>query len=186
MPLISPEPDDIEAWTDIALEQNQNIIATKYNLEAARQEIKIQKAGHLPTLDLAASKRYDKTGGRFGDTQIHTDSIGLDLNVPLYEGGLVNSRTREAQYRYNQTMEQLEQQYRTAQRETRTAYRGVISGISQVKALKQALISTETALQAKRDYARSRYDYLLNSLRLKGAAGTLSPDDLLQINSWLQ
>jgi len=210
MPLVSPEPDEIDVWTKISLEQNLGIIAAKENLETARQEINIQKAGHLPTLDLVARKRYDTSGGRFGDIQIHTDSIGLEVNVPLYQGGLVNSRTREAQERFNQAMEQLQQQYRSAQRTTREAYLGVISGISQVKALKQALISTETALQAttagfdvgtrtavdvvvseratlqaKRDYARARYDYILNTIRLKKAAGTLSPEDLRLINSWL-
>jgi outer membrane protein len=211
MPLIAPEPADIDAWTEIAHEQNLGITSAQQNLETARQEIKIQNAGHFPTLDLVASKRYDTSGGRFGATQIHDDAIGLELNVPLYEGGLVNSETREARQRYEQALEQLEQQYRGAQRQTREAYLGVISGISQVKALNQALISTETALQAttagfelgtrtavdvvaaeratlqaKRDYARARYDYLLNILKLKLAAGTLSPDDLRQINSWLE
>jgi len=211
MPLVSPEPDEIDAWTKISLEQNLSIIAAKENLKTARQEINIQRAGHFPTLDLVASKRYDNSGGRFGLTQLHSDSIGLELNVPLYQGGLVNSRTREAQERFNQAMEQLEQQHRSAQRSTREAYNGVISGISQVKAFKQALISTEAALQAttagfevgtrtavdvvaseratlqaKRDYARARYDYILHTIQLKKAAGTLSPDDLNQINSWLE
>jgi len=211
MPLIAPEPEDIDTWTAIALEQNLAIASAKESLETARQDIRIQTAGHLPTLDIVASRRYDASGGRFGATKIHDDAIGLELNIPLYEGGLVNSLTREARQRYEQALEQLEQQHRAAQRQTREAYLGVISGISQVQALKQALVSTETALQAttagfelgtrtavdvvaaeratleaKRDYARARYDYLLNLLRLKQAAGTLSPDDLKQINSWLE
>ncbi len=211
MPLVNPEPNEIEAWTNTALKQNLNIIAAKYNLETARQEIKIQNAGHLPTLDLVANHGFNESGSiRFGGTEVDSTSIGLELNVPLYEGGLVSSRTREARQHYNEAREQLEQQYRAAQRQTREAYRGVISGISLVMALKQAVVSTETALQAttagfevgtrtavdiviseratlqsKRNYARARYDYILDSLRLKKAAGTLSPDDLQQVNNWL-
>ena len=130
--------------------------------------------------------------------------------MPLYEGGLVNSRTRQAQSQYNQAFQQLEEAYRTAQRQTREAYLGVISGISQVKALTQAVISSESSLEAtqagfevgtrttvdvvasqrallqtKRDYARARYNYILNTLRLKQAAGTLTPEDLQEINAWL-
>jgi len=211
MPLVSPEPTDIETWTETTLQQNLNIVAAKFNLEIAQQEIKIQNAGHLPTLDLVASHGFDKSGSvRFGGTEIGASTIGLEMNLPIYQGGRVNSLTREAHQRYNKAWEQLEQAYRSAQRQTREAYRGVISGISEVKAFKQALISTETALQAtqagfevgtrtavdvvaseratleaKRDHARARYTYILNSLRLKRAAGTLSPDDLNQINGWL-
>lgn len=210
MPLVSPKPDVIEDWTKISQEQNLKVIAAKRQLENARQEIKIQKSGHLPTLDIVANKGYSSSGGRFGGAQIHSEAIGLELNVPLYEGGLVNSRTREAHSLYNQAYQQLEEAYRAAQRQTREAYLGVISGISQVKALNQSVISSESALeatqagfevgtrttvdvvasqrgllQAKRDYARARYDYILNTLRLKQAAGTLTPEDLQGINGWL-
>ncbi|MEE9552512.1 MAG: TolC family protein, partial [Gammaproteobacteria bacterium] len=211
MTLVEPNPNEIETWTKISSEQNLKIIAAKHALESARQEIKIQRAGHFPTLDLVANHGFNSTGGRFGGTTIQSDAIGLELNVPIYQGGLINSQTREAQQQYNAAREQLERQYRAAQRQTREAYRGVISGISQVHALKQALISTETALQAtqagfevgtrtavdvvaseratleaKRDYARARYNYIGDSLELKRAAGTLSPEDLQQLNNWLE
>jgi outer membrane protein len=211
MPLISPEPPEIETWTTVALEQNPQILAARYAAETAQKEIKLQYAGHLPTLDLVADRDYASTGGRFGGVKQHSTSVGLELNIPLYEGGLTSSQTREAAQRYNESMERLEQASRSAQRLTRESYRGVISGISQVKALEQALISSETALQAtqagfdvgtrtavdvvaseratfgsRRDYARERYNYILNILRLKQAAGTLSPDDLRQMNNWLE
>ncbi|MEE8321185.1 MAG: TolC family outer membrane protein [Gammaproteobacteria bacterium] len=210
MPLVSPDPANIEIWTSTALEQNPQILSARYAAETTQKEIKLQYAGHLPTLDLVASRNYTSTGGRFGGTKQHSTSIGLELNIPLYEGGLVSSQTREAAQRYNETMEKLEQARRAAQRSTREAYRGVISGISQVNALQQAVVSSETALQAtqagfevgtrtavdvvaserttsaaRRDYARTRYDYILNTLRLKQAAGTLSPEDLNLINNWL-
>lgn len=210
MPLVTPEPAVIEKWTQISQQQNLQVIAAKNQLETTRQEIKIQQSGHLPTLDIVANKGYSSSGGRFGGAQIHTTTIGLELNVPLFEGGLVNSRTREAHSLYNQAFQRLEETYRAAQRQTREAYLGVISGISQVKALAQSVISSESALeatqagfevgtrttvdvvasqrvllQAKRDYARARYDYILNTLRLKSAAGTLTPEDLQEITRWL-
>ncbi len=211
MPLVSPEPSVIDDWTKVSQEQNLLVIAARHDLETARQRINIERSGHLPTLDIVASKGYDSTGGRFGGAQIQAEAIGLELNMPLYQGGLVNSRTREARYRYDQALERLEERLRLAQRQTRESFLGVISGISEVEAFNQAVISSETALQsteagfevgtrtavdvvnsqrtrlqAKRDYARARYNYILDSLRLKQAAGTLSPVDLNDINSWLK
>jgi len=211
MPLVSPQPEIIDEWTQISQEQNMLVIASRHELETARQTIKIQQSGHLPTLDIVASTGYESGGGRFGGTQVDATSIGLQLNMPLFQGGAVNSRSREARHLYDQALERLEQQFRAAQRQTRESYLGVVSGVSQVKALNQAVTSSQTALlateagfevgtrtavdvvasqrvllQSKRDYARARYDYILNTLRLKQAAGTLSPDDLKEINSWLE
>jgi type I secretion outer membrane protein, TolC family len=211
MELVAPQPGIIDDWTTISQEQNLRVVAAKHALETAQQNIKIERSGHLPTLDIVANKAFNTSGGRFGGTEIHDTAVGLELNVPLFQGGLVNSRTRQARYNYDQALESLEQQHRASQRQTREAFLGVISGISQVQALQQAVISSETAfeatqagfdagtrtavdvvdaqrviLQAKRDYARARYDYLLNTLRLKQSAGTLAPEDLAQINSWLE
>ena len=210
MPLVNPEPNDINQWSKTAESQNVNIIAAKHKMESARQSIEIQKSGHLPTLDLVASHGDNTTGGRFGESSIRSTNVGLELNVPIFQGGLISSNTREARYLYDQTRQELEQAFRTAQRDTRQSFLGVISGISRVSALKQALVSAEIALQAtengfevgtrtavdvvatqrdtldaKRNYTRARYDYLLDSLRLKKAAGTLNPDDLNQISAWL-
>ena len=210
VPLVKPDPATIEDWTETALSQNFSITAAKFATEAAQKEINVQRSGHLPTLDLVAARNYDSTGGRFGGARIKNDAIGVELNLPLFTGGLVNSQTRQALENYNAAIQSLEQARRSAQRLTREAYLGVISGISQVNALNQAVISSETALEAteagfevgtrttvdvvstqralsdaRRNYAQARYDYILNSLRLKQAAGTLAPDDLSQINNWL-
>ncbi len=210
MPLVKPIPDSIDKWTETALNQNLSISATSLAADIARKGIDIQKAGHYPTLDFAASKNYDSSGGRLGDTQTHGERIGLELNVPLYSGGLTSSKIREAYEDYNVAMYSLEQVKRSANRLTRETYLGVISGISQVKALRQAVVSSETALkateagfevgtrtavdvvasqratfEARRNYSQAKYDYILNSLKLKQAAGTLSPEDLQQINLWL-
>jgi outer membrane protein len=210
MSLVRPEPEAIESWTELSLEQNLVMVAARQAAETARDEIKRQSAGHYPTLDLVGSHGYDSNGGRFGSTKTHASSIGLELNIPIYSGGLVSSQTREAHQNYNVAMHALEQARRSAQRLTRQAYLGVISGISQVNALKQAVVSSESALEAteagfevgtrtavdvvasqrttseaRRNYSQAKYDYILDTLRLKQAAGTLSTEDLVLINDWL-
>ncbi|HSH30471.1 MAG TPA: TolC family outer membrane protein [Thiohalobacter sp.] len=210
--LLQPEPQQTGVWVEKALENNLNLVALQAAVEAARQEVKRQRAGHYPTLDANASvSRRDQNFGGIASVKRHDASIGLELNIPLFQGGAVNSFTREAHYRFIESQEQLDQARRQTQRQTRDAYRGVASGIAQVRALEQALVSTETALEAaetgfevgtrtivdvlnvqrerflaQRDLARARYDYLLSTLRLKQAAGSLGVDDLQAINVWFQ
>ena len=211
MPLVTPEPDDIDKWTTMAQEQSLSVIASEYAVDTAREEIRIRQAGHFPTVDLSAGAGYNKSGGRFGASKIHTTDVGIQVNVPLFKGGYVTSRTREAVELLNQQLLRLEQARRTVQSDTRQAYLGVISGISQVNAFKQALVSSETALQAteagfevgtrtavdvvasqqsllqaRRDYAQSRYNYVLDTLRLKRATGILSSDDLTAMDQWFK
>ncbi len=210
VPLIPPEPSDIERWTATALSQNLRIVAARLAAQDAREEIGRQNAGHLPTLDLVGTHLLTTTGGRFGDVDTETSAIGVEINVPIFEGGLVSSRAREAGHRYTVALETVEQETRATQREARDAYLGVITGISRVQALKQAVVSTQTAVEAteagfevgtrtsvdvvaaqralfraKRDYSQARYDYLLDSLRLKRAASSLAVADLAKVNAWL-
>lgn len=211
MPLVNPQPEEINIWTDTALEQNLDVISARFAVDTAREEILLQRAGHLPTLDLFARHNFDKSGGRFGSSKVRSSAVGLQLNVPIFQGGFVSSKAREAHQRLDEQFQRLEQARRQAQLLTRQAYLGVISGISQVKALKQAVISSETALlstqagfevgtrtavdvvaserttfQARRNYSRARYDYILNTLKLKRAAGILSTTDLTQVSLWLE
>lgn len=211
MPLVKPSPADIEAWTNQALHRNLAVIAAQDAVDASREQVKVQDAGHYPTVDLVSQYGYSTSGGRFGNSTNKDGSVGVQLNVPIYQGGYVSSKTREAQQRMQEQMERLVQARRDAHRQTRQSYLGVISGISQIKALKQAVVSSETALestqagyevgtrtavdvvtaeqatfQAKRDYARARYNYLIDTLQLKLASGALSTDDLSQVNMWLQ
>lgn len=211
LPLVNPEPAEIDTWTDTSLQQNLDVLSARYAVDTARDEIRLQKTGHLPTLDLVARYGFDTSGGRFGSTSIHSTAVGLQLNVPIFQGGFVSSKAREAQQRLDEQMQRLEQARRQAQRLTRQAYLGVISGISQVKAFNQAVISSETALlstqagfevgtrtavdvvtsergtfQARRNHSRAKYDYILNTLRLKRAAGVLSSTDLTQISEWMK
>ena len=209
MPLVMPEPADIDKWTQTALERNQRLLAARHDSETARREIERMQAGHSPTLDAVGSLGLnDSESGMFGETR--RANVGLRLNVPLYSGGSVVSRTRQSRHRYQRALNVLERERRRAQRETRDAYLGVDSGISRVHALEQAVRSSETAAEAieagfqvgtrtsvdvldaqrdlfraRRDLSEARYSYMLNVLRLKRAAGTLAQDDLELISIWL-
>lgn len=211
LPLRLPQPESLDEWVATALKQNLDVAAARTATEIAQKEIELQRAGHLPTLDLVGANGFQKSGGRFGNTESEASQIGLELNVPIYEGGQVVSRTREAGFRYEQSLQDLEKQQRATQRLAHDAYLGVVSGVSRVKALAQAVISTQTSLDATRagfevgtrtavdvvdaerqlararaDLAQARYKYVVDTLRLKQAAGTLSPQDLVFVNSWLE
>lgn len=210
VPLVEPEPAVEEAWVQQALKQNFGLIASECLLHTAEKEIQRQKAGHLPTLDVVSNHSFSTSGGRFGSADIQDTTVGLTLNMPIYQGGAVNSKIREAEHRYREALAKLKQDQRAVHRAASKAFLGVITGIRRVKALEQAVRSSEAGvaatltgfkvgrrtaldvivaereqLRAKRDYAKARYDYLLNTLRLKQTVGTLSPSDLEQMNQWL-
>lgn len=209
---VSPQPENIEEWSNNALAQNPAIAVAQLAVEDSKQTIELQKSGHYPTLDLVGQHGFDSSsGGGFGGSKTHQSILGLQFNVEFDVGGRVRSQTREAEHRLSQAMQNEEQQRRSVVRQSREAYNGVMSGISQVAALKQAVVSNEKALEAteagyqvgtrttvdvlnvrrdlfraRRDYASSRYDYILSSLRLKQAAGSIEQADLEQINQWLK
>ncbi|MDM8559804.1 TolC family outer membrane protein [Candidatus Parabeggiatoa sp. HSG14] len=212
-PLLVPEPAKIDPWTESALENNPQIKATRYGVETARKEIEKQRAANLPTVDLVGKHGYNDVfrgdDNPFGNKAI-SNSIGVQLSYFFYEGGAIRSRIKEAQQRHVQALDRLEQQHRSTQLQTRQAFLNLSSSISRVKALKQALVSTDTALKAiqtgfelgtrtsvdvvnaqrdllnaQRNYSGARYAYVLNTLRLKQAAGLISVEDLTAINGWL-
>lgn len=209
--MVSPEPADIDAWVRTALENNLLLLSATKSMEAAREGVDLARSGHYPTLDLQAEYSDQETGGGlFGAyTRVGT-TVSLQLTLPLYLGGAVNSASRQAAALYMQSKELHEKQRRATERQTRNSYLTVVSTVSQVAALKQALRSTQTALEAtqagfevgtrtavdvldsqremyraQRDYIRSRHAYIVNTLRLKQAAGTLADEDVKLINQWL-
>lgn len=209
--LVRPQPEDIEQWSVNALEYNPAIAVAQLTVSDSKKLIELQKSGHYPTLDFVASQSYDSSnGGNFGGSETHQTALGLQFNLPIDVSGRVRSQTREAGHRLSQTMQNEEQQRRSVVRQSREAYNGVMSGISRVEALKQAVVSNEKALEsteagyevgtrttvdvlnvrrdlfrARRDYTSARYDYILSSLRLKQAAGIIEQADLEHINEWL-
>ena len=211
-PLLRPVPEESEEWIAVALVQNPNLRVIQKSKEDAQQVIALEKSGHYPSLDIVGEKNYtSQSDSSFGgSSKVHQESVSIRFNLPIFEGGGVSSRVRQASHRFDEAMQNEEAQRRAVVRQGREAYNGVMSGISRVKALKQALVSGQKALEsteagyevgtrttvdvlnvrrdlfrAKRDYANARYEYILSSLRLKQAAGTLSQNDLAQINTWL-
>jgi len=212
LPLDTPQPNDPEKWTAAAQAQSPQIKVKEEALEIALQEIEKNRGGHYPTLDLVATRSYSDAGGSVFGTPIEstTDQIALQLQVPLFQGGGVSSKVRESLARRDEARAGLEQTKREVTRQTREAYVAVVSGISRVRALEQALASNQRALEStvqgfetgvrngidvlnaqrdlyrtKRDLSQARYGYLLNRLRLKAAAGTLGEDDVLALNALL-
>ena len=211
-PLVSPEPADPVSWSDQAVKQNLSVIAAEYGLVTAQENVKLQKSGHYPTLELTAS-HFDTSANasRFGSaTGTEDDVYALKFTLPIFQGGYVNSRTREAAHLVTESADQLEKARREVILQSHVSYNDVASNIARVKALNQALVSTQSALdatslgfevgtrtavdfldsqrevyRAKRELSLARYAYISATVRLKLAAGTLSPADLGEINSWL-
>ncbi|MEE9358182.1 TolC family outer membrane protein [Candidatus Vondammii sp. HM_W22] len=210
LPLSAPEPQNIDQWGESAMAQNLTIQAARYATEIARQNIQVQRSGYYPTVDLVGSHALDRNDSSFG-SDADTTTIGLQLNMPLYTGGAVGSRTRQARFDYQAAQENMDKQVRSVNRQVRDGYRGVLASISAVDALKASTVSAKSALEAteaglevgtrttvdvlsaQRDlfralsnYSTVRFNYILSSLRLKQAAGSLSKTDLEQVNEWLK
>ncbi|MDP1612878.1 MAG: TolC family outer membrane protein [Sulfuritalea sp.] len=213
IPLEQPEPADIGKWVESAQQQNLLLLARRHTVEIAQQEVGRQRAGHAPVVDLVATQNGKVTGGSLfgGGSNVETTDVMFRVTLPIYSGGGTSALTEEAARRYQASLEDLERDARQVERQTRAAFQGVTGGTVRVKALAQGVVSSlsarelklegyksglETILQvldaerdlyaAKRDSARARYDYLLNRLRLKQAVGTLSEEDLLEINKLMQ
>jgi outer membrane protein len=212
--LAPPSPADIERWTEQARQNGLAVRVQQAAAELAAREIERQRAGHLPTLDAVGSAGTNRAGGS-ATSPIGTDItqlvIGLQLNVPLYLGGAVDSRVREAVANRERALEEVENARRSAVLSARQAFLGVTSGISQVDALRAAMDSARISLDstllglkvgvrtqvdvlnaqqaffnARRDLVLARYATLLSGLRLQAAVGDLQDDDLRPIDALLR
>ena len=206
-------PPNIDHWVDSAETGNYNVLASKVAAEIATREIEKQRAGHYPTLDLVANVgllTQDKAATvNFGSTN-KTGSLALQLAVPIYQGGIVDSRVREALALRDKAGYDIETARRAAAQNSRQAFLGVTSGLSQVRAFQAAQVSSQSALdsnklgyevgvrinidvlnaqqqlfQTRRDLAKARYDTIINGLRLKSAAGALDEPDVAVIDALL-
>ena len=210
IPMAPPNPASLDDWSEIALRNNPVIQSAKLDKEIARKQIELQDAGDSPTLDLVGSYSIAGSNSDTG-TDSNTAAIGVQLSLPLYTGGGVQASTRQARFQYVAAQEVLEQRRREVQTQVRNAYRGVVSSISRVEALAAAEVSAQSALEAteagfevgtrtlvdvldgqrdlfeaKRDLSQARYDYILNTLALLQAAGTVAPVDIESVNTWLK
>ncbi len=209
--LAKPEPISVDRWRHLAETDNLELLAARLTASAAMTEVDIQRGGARPQIDLIAgytgTEQYDRNGQDLSANELRA---GIELSIPLYQGGLTGSKIREAQSQYTVALESLEQVRRTVNRDTADAYRGVITALERIKALDQARASTRSALEAteagfevgtrtivdvlnaqrevfnaERNYEQARHAYFVNSLRLQLAAGTLSIEDLMKINQLL-
>lgn len=208
--LMKPEPLDINEWTATADQQNLSIISAQNEAEVARKNIELQRSGHYPTVDIVGSYSFQDSSSSFG-LRGDVGQIGLELNVPVFEGGAVNSRTREAHYNFNAAKDSLQAVRRAIKRQVKDAYRGVLSTISQVEALRATVKSSISALdateagfevgtrtmvdvvneqrnlfEAQSNLSEARNNYLLNWVSLKESASSLSQKDLETLNSLLE
>lgn len=212
--MANPDPEDPQDWVEAALQANQELRAQRLATETAREQIARQRAEGLPTVGLGAS--VSDTGfSDTGDSQQFIDrtdaNIGLRLDIPLYTGGRVSSLTREAREQFEAAQETLVLTERRTVQNTRSSYLSVVANGSRARALAQALESTQAAFEsaqagfevgtrtqvdvllalrevfrAERDYAEARYGYLLDTLRLQRAIGSLAVSDLQHINQFLE
>ncbi len=220
-PLPNPNPADEQSWIDLAMGQNLELVSSRLDEQIARHEIAFRRTGHYPTIDFVAGygdsestiSDQIRNGIAFPDfdSSSRGDSISIEVSFPIFSGGRTSSRVREAVYLHRASREQLQRVTRETERATRDAYLGVLSEISRVKALEQAVASSRTALEATQagfdvgtrtivdvlnsqralyisitNYYQSRYVYIGNVLLLKQAAGTLQIQDLEQIDRWLE
>src|SRR6185436_2117900 len=157
IPVASPEPADPRQWIDTALKQNRALEARREGAEVANQEIKKQRAGYGPTLNFVASTTNRKQGGTLfgGGSHVETTDFSLKLNVPIFEGGLTTALVDEAVVRHRKALQDVESEQRSVERQTRAAYLGVVSAVSRVQALQQAVLSQESSLQVKQESFRS-------------------------------
>ncbi|MGI1679683.1 MAG: TolC family outer membrane protein [Cellvibrionaceae bacterium] len=214
-PVKNPEPIDRQEWVNFALENNYTLKAAKLNAESLKLSSKISKSSHLPTLTSSinySNSDTDTTAGiKLPDSISDTTSISVNLNIPIFAGGGTSSRSRQAYQRYVQAKEQYNNAQRNTIQSARSSHLLVETSVATVHARSQAIVSSQSALeatqagyevgtrtlvdlllsqrslyQAQRAYYTALYDYILNTLRLKEAAGMLGPQDILDLNQFLE
>jgi len=212
--LSPPNPPDMQSWVDLAEKQSYPVLAAAAVAEVAQLELKRAGAGHRPTLDLVGTYGTTRDTGSLVTPvgrEITTGQLAFQLALPIYQGGAISSREREAAANANKAREDLENARRTSALSTRQTYLAVSNGIAQIAALEQALVSSQSALDSnrlgyevgvrinidvlnaqqqlfstRRDLAVARYNAIINQLKLKAAAGTLREEDLEEVNRALQ
>ena len=221
LPILPPAPNDAKAWVDTAAKQNLNLLASNFAVSSRRRNPEAAQGRSSPTLDAVANtKRVTTTPSGFSNPNafgtpyrgdVEQSTLGLQLNIPIYSGGLTSSQVRQSYERLNQTEQQRESLRRQVVENTRNLHRAVNTDVEQVQARRQSIISNQSAVEATeigyqvgtrnivdvldaqrqlytsvRNYNNTRYDYILDNLRLKQAAGTLNPGDLQDLTRYLK
>lgn len=206
-----PEPADVERWLDFSLANNPQLKAREAAYEVAQSEVDKNFAAHLPTVDIVASRgRNENPGFTMIDNVAWSNTVGIQVSVPIFTGGTTNARVNHASAMKDRARYEAESAKRSVTLSTRQQFLNVMNGVAQVKALRQAVKSNELALYSaqrgqeagvrtsfdvlnaqqllfttKRDLARETYRYVLSRLQLRAAAGLLGEDDVALIQQWL-
>lgn len=218
LPLSGPEPADPTQWVELAREQNPALLASLHESEAARYLARQDSYAMAPTVDLIAQHQRTKTDLDLGGNQlgqigqdINSTAYGIEVNMPLFAGGGLNSRRKQSALRHAASQDIYQQTWRDVGQQTLATYRMVSANAQRITARAQAIRSAESALEAteagyevgtrnivdvlnaqrtlfaaRRDYANARYEYIIDSLGLKALAGVLEEQDLQQVNNWLE
>jgi len=213
-PIESINPDSLEAWVNLAMDNNLAIKSAEFDYAAKQEDAKSARASMFPTLEINAGYGWNQSANPFSffpAIASERTNISLNFSYPLYAGGLNGARKRQAYYTRDASEEALLKTQRDSTQSTRNSYRSVETDVLAVQARAQAIISAESALEAtevgaevgtrnvvdvvlaqrtlfqtRRDYANARYNYVINTLTLKQAAGILSPQDVIDLNNWLE
>ncbi|HLX79315.1 MAG TPA: TolC family outer membrane protein [Burkholderiales bacterium] len=212
--LSPPNPATMQTWVDLAEKQGYPVLVQEAGTEIANLQAKIARAGHYPTLDLVATYgQTEQTGSTItgNSAQLNLGTVGLQLALPLYQGGAIDSREREAAAAYEKAKQDLEVARRSSAFSAQQSYLLVINGIATVGALEQALVSSQSSLDSnklgyevgvrinidvlnaqqqvfstQRDLLVALYGTIMNHLKLKAAAGALREEDLEEVNRALE
>lgn len=207
-PITDPAPADVQDWIGRAQTNNRALQSEFLTTDIAEKEIDRQQAARYPLVDLGLSSSYNDNRGTNVDST--TNDIGIRLSIPLYLGGLISNRVKEAALNHNTSLQRLESTRRAVERGTRDAYFDVLAKVRRVEALKEAVIAAEATVEAKeegfaaglitnldvldaqrdlfaaqRDYLSERYEYILAVFTLEQAVGTLDIEDINRVNGWL-
>jgi len=215
------KPQAVNALLKEAENRNLTLLQARLSQDLAREQIRLAQDGHLPTLDLTASSSVSDTsysgsrtsgavGGQYDDSNIGQNKVGLSFSLPIFQGGMVNSQVKQAQYNFVSASEQLETAHRSVVQTVRSSFNNVNASISSINAYKQAVVSAQSSLDAseagysvgtrtivdvldatttlynaKQQLSNARYNYLINQLNIKSALGTLNEQDLVALNAAL-
>jgi outer membrane protein len=209
--LQAPVPDDLEQWNESAQRNGLTIIAATNRAEKAKKEIDLQFAGHYPSIDLVANASFFDNNRPPFPNRFQQQDIGMQINVPIFEGGGVNSRVKQARFNFESASQRVDEERRAIRTRVKNTFRAILSAMGEAQAFASAIRSSQRALEAAqagmevgtrtmtdvlfvqrqyyqnlRDHARSIRDYIVNSIGLKEAASVLRREDLERINLWLQ
>ncbi|MGF1529709.1 MAG: TolC family outer membrane protein [Candidatus Competibacterales bacterium] len=209
VPLEPPVPNDVEEWVVIALANNPQIMSARFAADAAREEIEIARSDRYPEVDFTASYGRITTSGALDDTR-YTGQLGIQLNVPLFQGGGISSRVRQEAFEFESSKQQLEATQRDVVQQVRISFQDLTAALSRIRALEQSVVSNNSALEAtqagfevgtrtivdvldaernlflaEQNLAVERFDYLVNYLSLLQAAGRIDLRDLAAIDQFL-